>query len=146
MTTRRGLDRNRAVHPLCAMRRSGPDERRGQSSEPFIANKIQETWMKSVKTSAIACALSALLAAPALAQGVSSDTKARGGVQSKGLQGGAAASDDAELNATPGAADERMGIKSTKGTKATAGTTGSAARKGTGGDSTSGGAASGSRY
>lgn len=102
--------------------------------------------MKSVKTSVIACALSALLAAPALAQGVSSDTKARGGVQSKGLQGGAAAGDDEELNAQPGAAGEKVGMKPTKGTKGTVGTTGSAVRKGTVDDSAPGSAASGKRY
>ncbi|MDE5441433.1 hypothetical protein GWG65_08205 [Bradyrhizobium sp. CSA207] len=102
--------------------------------------------MKLVKTSVIACALSALLAGPVLAQGVSSDTKARGGVQSKGVQGGAAAGDDEELNAQPGAAGEKMGMKSTKGTKGSAGTTGSATHKGTADDSTSGGAAPGKRY
>ena len=39
--------------------------------------------MKLMKTSVIACALSALLAGPVLAQGVSSDTKLRGGAQGK---------------------------------------------------------------
>lgn len=102
--------------------------------------------MKSVKTSVIACVLSALLAAPALAQGVSSDIKARGGVQSKGLQGGAAAGDDEELNAQPGAPGEKVGMKSTRGTKGTVGTTGSAVHKGTVDDSAAGSAASGKRY
>lgn len=68
------------------------------------------------------------------------------GVQSKGLQGGAAAGDDEELNAQPGAAGEKVGMKSTKGTKGTVGTTGSAVHKGTVDDSAAGSAASGKRY
>ena len=39
--------------------------------------------MKLVKTSAIAVAISALLAGPVLAQGASSDTQVRGGAQGK---------------------------------------------------------------
>ena len=45
--------------------------------------------MKLVKTSAIALAISAMLAGPVLAQGTSSDSKVRGGVQGKSqMQGG----------------------------------------------------------
>ena len=103
--------------------------------------------MKLMKTSVIACALSALLAGPVLAQGVSSDTKLRGGAQGKTMQGGASGSDDEELSAQPGgAAGEKMGMKSTKGTKGTVGTTGSATQKqkGTVDDAASGG--TGKRY
>jgi hypothetical protein len=100
--------------------------------------------MKLVKTSVIACALSALLAGPVLAQGVSSDTKARGGVQSKSMQGGMSGSDDEDSSAQPSAAGEKMGMKSTKGTK---GTVGSATHKGTVDDSATGSpTTSGKRY
>ena len=95
--------------------------------------------MKLMKTSVIACALSALLAGPVLAQGVSSDTKLRGGAQGRTMQGGASGSDDEELSAQPGAAGEKTGMKSTKGTKGTVGTTGSATQKGTVDDAASGG-------
>ncbi len=98
--------------------------------------------MKLVKTSVVACALSALLAGPVLAQGVSSDTRMRG-VQSKPMQGTVSGSEDEEMNAQPSASGEKMGMKSTKGTK---GTVGSAAHKGVGDDSTSGNTASGKRY
>jgi hypothetical protein len=68
--------------------------------------------MKVVKTSAIALAISAMLAGPVLAQGTSSDTKIRGGVQGKSqMQGGGSINDDEELSAQPGAG----GVK-TKGT------------------------------
>src|ERR1700758_2586412 len=93
---------------------SGPGERRGKHRTVHL-EQIQEKWMKLMKTSVIACALSALLVGPVLAQGVSSDTKLRGGAQGKTMQGGAAASDDEELSAQPAAAGEKMGMKSTKG-------------------------------
>jgi hypothetical protein len=87
--------------------------------------------MKFVKTSAIAVAISAMLAGPVLAQGASSDTKIRGGVQGKSqMQGGTSISDDEELSAQPGAAGEKAGVKA--GTKGTVGA-GSGAMKGTGG-------------
>jgi len=74
--------------------------------------------MKVVKTSTIALAVSALLAGPVLAQGVSSDTKIRGGVQGKSqMQGGASSSDDEELSAQPGAGTEKAAVHAkTKGT------------------------------
>ena len=51
--------------------------------------------MKLVKTSAIAVAISALLAGPVLAQGASSDTQIRGGAKGKTqMQGGASGSVD----------------------------------------------------
>ncbi len=102
--------------------------------------------MKLVKTSMIACALSALIATPVLAQGAPTDAKTRGAVQSKPMQGGTLGSGDEELSAQPGAAGEKTGMKSTKGTRGTAGTTGSAAHKGTVDDSATGGAAAGKRY
>ncbi|UPK34778.1 hypothetical protein IVB18_43410 [Bradyrhizobium sp. 186] len=94
--------------------------------------------MKLMKTSVIACALSALLVGPVLAQGASSDTKLRGG-QGKTMQ--APGSDDEDLSAQPpGAAGEKTGMKSTtKGTKGTVGTTGSAPHKGTADDAATGG-------
>ena len=102
--------------------------------------------MKLVKTSVIACALSALIATPVLAQGASTDAKTRGTVQSKPMQGGVSGSEDEDLGAQQGAAGDKVGMKSTKGTKGTVGTTGSAAHKGTVDNSTSGGAAAGKRY
>ena len=102
--------------------------------------------MKLIKTSVMACALSALLAGPVLAQGVSSDTKMRGGVQGKTMQGGASGSDEEELNAQPGGAGE-TGMKPTKGTKGAVGTTGSATHKGAVDGSAPGGStATGKRY
>jgi hypothetical protein len=85
--------------------------------------------MKLIKTSAIALAVSAMLAGPVLAQGASSDPKLRGSVQEKGsMQKGVTGSGDEEFNAQPGAAGERAGTS----TKAK-GTVGSGAAKGTGG-------------
>ena len=74
--------------------------------------------MKAVKTSAIALAISTMLAGPVLAQGVSSDSKVRGGVQGKSqMQGGTSISDDEELSAQTGAAGEKAGVGAkTKGT------------------------------
>src|SRR5882757_9316069 len=114
MTTRRGLH---GVAPFGSRRgetvrsrRTALGIRRTVHREP-----IQEKWMKLLKTSVIACALSALLVGPVLAQGASSDTKLRGGAQGKTMQGGASSGDE-ELSAQPGAAGEKTGMKSTKGT------------------------------
>ena len=84
--------------------------------------------MKLAKTSAIALAISAMLAGPVLAQGVSSDTKARGGVQGKSQMQGI--SDEEELNAQTGAAGAKVGAGAK--TKGTVGA-GSGAHKTTGG-------------
>jgi hypothetical protein len=74
--------------------------------------------MKLVKTSAIAVAISALLAGPVLAQGASSDAKVRGSVPGKTqMQGGAAVDEDAGTGATghkTGAA-AKTGMKGTVG-------------------------------
>jgi hypothetical protein len=87
--------------------------------------------MKAVKTSVIAFAISAMAAGPVLAQGVSSDTKIRGGVQGKSqMQGGASSSDDEELSAQPGAGTTRAGVNAK--TRATVGA-GSGTAKTTGG-------------
>ncbi|HZC97870.1 MAG TPA: hypothetical protein VE267_17410 [Bradyrhizobium sp.] len=67
--------------------------------------------MKLVNTSAIALAMSALLAGPVLAQGVSPDTHIRGGAQGRSnMQGGASGGGDEELNAQPGAPGARAGV------------------------------------
>ena len=98
--------------------------------------------MKFVKTSAIALAVSAMLAGPVLAQGTSSDSKIRGGVQGKSqIQGGAPISEDEELNAQTGASGAKAGVNAK--TKGTVGA-GSGAAKGTGG--AAGDAATGKRY
>jgi len=77
----------------------------------------QENWMKLVKTSAIAVAISALLAGPVLAQGASSDTQIRGSAQGKTqLKGGASGSIDEDA---PAGASQRAGAKT--GMKGTVG-------------------------
>jgi hypothetical protein len=102
-------------------------------AEPFIANQTWEKCMKLVKTSAIAFAMSAMLAGPVLAQGVSPDSQIRGGAQGKSnMQGGASGSGDEEFNAQPGAPGEKAGVKGKAGAKGTVGA-GSGAPKHTGG-------------
>jgi len=79
--------------------------------------------MNLVKASAIACALSALLVGPVLAQALPSETtKPHSGLQGKKTQG--TKIDDEVLSAHPGSVGGKVGIKSTKGTKGTNGTTG----------------------
>ena len=74
--------------------------------------------MKLVKTSAIAVAISALLAGPVLAQGASSGTPSRGSAPGKTqMQGGASGSVDEDAPA--GAASQRAGAKT--GMKGTVG-------------------------
>jgi hypothetical protein len=82
--------------------------------------------MKLVKTSAIAVAISALLAGPVLAQGAASPTQSRGKTQ---MQGGAPGSLDDDTNAPAGAASHKAGAK--PGMKGTVGA-GSGAHKATG--------------
>ena len=90
--------------------------------------------MKLVKTSAIAIAISALLAGPVLAQGASSATQSRGGAQGKTqMQGGAPGSMDGDASAPAGTASQRAGAKI--GMKGTVGA-GSGASKATGGPAT----------
>lgn len=91
--------------------------------------------MKLVKTSVVACVLSALLGGQVLAQDLSTDSKSRGGMQGKSIQGGM--SDDDEDSTTQlGAADRKAGMKPVKSTK---GTTGIAPNKGAADDSSVGG-------
>ena len=86
--------------------------------------------MKLVQTSAIALAISAMVAGPVLAQGVSSDSKVRGGVQGKSqMQGGSPAVDDEELGAQPSGAGQKAAKTGAKGTVGA----GSGTVKGTGG-------------
>ncbi|MDA9533004.1 MULTISPECIES: hypothetical protein [unclassified Bradyrhizobium] len=101
--------------------------------------------MKLAKTSMIACALSALVATPVLAQGAP-PAKTGGSVQSKPMQGSTMGSGDEEMSPQAGAAGEKTGMKSTKGSRGTVGTTGSAAHKGTADDAATGGAAPSKRY
>jgi hypothetical protein len=93
--------------------------------------------MKLIKTSAIALALSAMLAGPVLAQGASSDPKLRGSVQDKGsMQKGVTGSGDEEFNAQPGTPGERAGV-STKA-KGTVGAGSGAPKGSSGGDAAAG--------
>src|SRR5947199_263436 len=74
--------------------------------------------MKLIKTSAIALAMSAVLAGPVLAQGTSADPQVRGGAQGKGsMQKGMSGSGDEDFNAQPGTPGERTGTSTkSKGT------------------------------
>ena len=92
-----------------------------------VVNQSWEKWMKLVKTSAIAVAVSALLAGPVLAQGASSDTQIRGGAKgTTQMQGGASGSIDGDSSATGQRAGAKTGMKGTVGA-------GSGAAKPTGG-------------
>jgi hypothetical protein len=93
--------------------------------------------MKLVKTSAIAVAISALLAGPVLAQGASSDTQIRGGAKgTTQMQGGASGSVDEDMDARAGAPDQKTGAKSGKGTVGAGSGAPHAAPKATGGAAT----------
>ena len=100
-----------------------------EAAELFVANQTWENWMKLVKTSAIAVAISALLAGPVLAQGASSDTKVRGAQGKTQMQGGAAGSVDEDVNAGAG---QKAGATAKTGMKGTVGA-GSGTPKVTGG-------------
>jgi hypothetical protein len=131
---------------FCAMGRFGTGGRRTGIAVPSIANQTWENWMKLVKTSAIAFAMSAVLAGPVLAQGASSDTQIRGGAQGRSnMQGGASGSGAEELNAQPGAAGAKAGVNAKAGMKGTVGA-GSGAPKGAGGAAVGDPAAGGKRY
>ena len=75
--------------------------------------------MKLVKTSAIAIAISALLAGPVLAQGASPDAKVRGSAQGKTqMQSGASGGADEDVDAGGGrkaGANAKAGMKGTVG-------------------------------
>lgn len=100
--------------------------------------------MKLVKASAIAVAMSAMLAGPVLAQGASSDTQIRGGAQGKSnmqnMQGGS----DEDMDERSGAPGERSGVNAKNGAKGTVGKS-SGTPKGTG-NAVGDPAASGKRY
>src|ERR1700737_3673523 len=116
---------------VCAMGRSGIGGRRMQSPNRPSLVKTWEKWMKLVKTSAIAFAMSAMLAGPVLAQGVSSDTQIRGGAQGRSnMQGGARGGE--EFGAQTGAPGAKAGVNAKAGMKGTVGA-GSGATRGTGG-------------
>jgi hypothetical protein len=89
--------------------------------------------MKLVKTSVVALAISAMLAGPVLAQGASSDTRIRGGVQGKtNMQGVGSGSGDDEFDAQAGGAGEKASVNAKTGAKGTVGA-GSGAPRGAGG-------------
>lgn len=91
--------------------------------------------MKLAKTSAIAVAISALLAGPVLAQGASSDTQIRGGAQGKtnNMQGGASGGVEQDMDARTGVPGEKSGVNAKSGTKGTVGAGSGGAPKGSGG-------------
>jgi hypothetical protein len=114
-------------------------------AEPFIANQTWEKCMKLVKASAIAFAMSAILAGPVLAQGASSDTQIRGGAQGRtNMQGGASGSGDEDFTAQPSAPGPKAGVNAKGSTKGTVGAA-TGTSKGTGG-AVGDPAATGKRY
>jgi hypothetical protein len=109
-----------------------------EEAELFFVNQTLENWMKLVKTSAIAVAISALLAGPVLAQGASSDTQIRGGAKgTTQMQGGASGSVDEDMDARAGAPGQKTGAKTgTKGTVGAGSGAPTGAAKATGGAAT----------
>jgi hypothetical protein len=136
------------LHGECAVRDTLLSDGQVRSSRtaqsitvPFIAGQTWEKWMKLVKTSVMAFAMSAMLAGPVLAQGASSDTQIRGGVQGRSnMQGGASGSGEEDMAqpSTPGA---KTGANAKTGSKSTVGSGGGAVRGGAGaaGEPTTGG-------
>ena len=107
-----------------------------EEAELFFVNQTLENWMKLVKTSAIAVAISALLAGPVLAQGASPDTQIRGGAKgTTQMQGGASGSVDEDMDARAAAPGQKTGATAKTGAKGTVGA-GSGAPKATGGAAT----------
>jgi hypothetical protein len=102
-------------------------------TEPFVTDQIWENWMKLVKTSAIALAMSALLVGPVLAQGAASDTQTRGGKTH--MQRGTSGAVDEDTDAQAGATGQRAGANAKTGMKGTVGA-GGGAPKGAGGAAT----------
>ena len=101
--------------------------------------------MKLVKTSAIVVAMSAILAGPALAQGVSSDTQIRGGAQGRtNMQGGVSGGSNEDVNAQQSAPRGKAGVNAKGSVRGTVGASGGAP-KGTGG-AVGDPAATGKRY
>lgn len=74
--------------------------------------------MKSAKTFAVAFAMSALLAGPVLAQGMSTQSQTRGGSTMQTAPSGGA---DEELNAQSGTATGKGGVAAKSGAKGTVG-------------------------
>jgi hypothetical protein len=107
-----------------------------EEAELFFVNQTLENWMKLVKTSAIAVAISALLAGPVLAQGA--DTQIRGGAKgTTQMQGGASGSVDEDMDARAAAPGQKTGAKTgTKGTVGAGSGAPTGAAKATGGPAT----------
>ena len=90
--------------------------------------------MKLIKTSAIALAMSAVLAGPVLAQGTSADPQVRGGAQGKGsMQKGMSGSGDEDFSAQQGAPGAKAGVNAKAGAKGTVGAGGGSPKGTTGG-------------
>jgi hypothetical protein len=96
-----------------------------------IANQIQENGMNSVKTSAIALAISAMLAGPVLAQGTSQSSVGSSQQGRTSSQGATSGSVYEQLNRQIGAPAETAGVAK-PGVISPVGT-GSGAPMGTGG-------------
>jgi hypothetical protein len=147
MTTPHGFHGECAVRDIFGRCDEQVRQRRAAhgSAEPFIANQTWEKWMKLVKISAIAFAVSAVLAGPVLAQGASSDTQIRGGAQGRtNMQGGASGAGEEDLNAQQTAPGEKAGVNAKS--RGTVGAATGGAPKATGGAMSDPPAAPGKRY
>src|SRR3979490_46206 len=111
---------------------AGPEPAAHGIAGPSTANQTLEKCMKLVKTSAIAFAISAMLAGPVLAQGVGSDTQIRGSAQGRtnNMQGGASGSGAEEFDTQPGAPGAKAGVNAKAGAKGTVGAGSGGAVKG----------------
>lgn len=123
-----------SIRQMGTAHRTKPDGRR----------YCKEKWMKVVKTAAIVLATSAMLTGAVLAQGVSSDTRVRGGAQGgvsgpAGISGGANTGAGVDSNA--GSSGANAGAGTHTGAKGTVGSGAGGAVNGAAG--ATGGAAGG---
>jgi hypothetical protein len=89
--------------------------------------------MKLAKTTVLALAVSAAMAGPVLAQGLSTDTQTRGGAQGKTATQPMSGSGDEEMEATT---PTQKGVNAKPSTKGTVGAGHGSTTKGTGADTT----------
>ena len=91
--------------------------------------------MKLAKTTVLALAVSAAMAGPVPAQGLSTDTQTRGGAQGKTATQPMSGSGDEEMEATTPTSQQK-GVNAKPSTKGTVGAGHGSTTKGTGADTT----------
>jgi len=116
----------------------------GACDEAGLTPPFKEKWMKVVKTAAIVLATSAMLTGTVLAQGISSDTRVRGGAQGgvsgpAGISGGA--NTGAGVDSRAGGSGTNLRAGAHTGAKGTVGSSAGGAVNGAAG--AAGGAAGG---